>query len=89
MKNNDFDTYFNELCKKEKDKKEQKKDLFEKNIQPHIVYMDEDGNISKKKKKSPKSTSSKFSTFVYILGCIFGILYLINEILNHFSIYLF
>lgn len=89
MENKNFDSYFDELCKKEKNKKEQKKDIFEKNIQSHIVYVDENGNVSKTKNNSFKSSSNKLHTFIYILGCVLGILYLINEILNHFSIYLF
>lgn len=36
------------ICEDKRKQKEYKKQLFNRNIKPHIVYMDENGNISKK-----------------------------------------
>ena len=36
------------ICEDKRKQKEYKKQLFDRNIKPHIVYMDENGNVSKK-----------------------------------------
>ena len=43
-----LESELNRICEDKKRQKEYKKQLFNQNIKPHIVYMDENGNISKK-----------------------------------------
>lgn len=44
-----FEHELNRMCNEKHQLKEFKKSAFNHNIKPHIVYMDENGNISKKK----------------------------------------
>ena len=43
-----LESELNRICEDKKRQKEYKKQLFNQNIKSHIVYMDENGNISKK-----------------------------------------
>ena len=51
MAKKDFNEKFNEICNKEKQKKAKKQQKFNENIQPYLVYMDDDGNIYTKESK--------------------------------------
>lgn len=45
--NDKFNERFEHICQNEKQRKQRKKEVFEKNIKPHLVYEDEHGNIVK------------------------------------------
>ena len=77
MKNEKFDAWFDESCKERKAEKDKKKELFNKNIQPHIVYMDEYGKIYKKEEQQePKKKASNIEPFLkcVVTGMILALL---------------
>lgn len=61
MAKKDFDSEFNRICEDKRAQKEYKKNIFKRNIQPRIVYMDENGNIIKKQKNSYISSDKNYT----------------------------
>ena len=45
-----FDYEFDKVVYKKKKEKQQKKELFERNVKDHVVYIDEQGKLYKKNK---------------------------------------
>ena len=80
----DFNNYFDDLCKENKKEKERKKQVFNENVKPHIVYMDEDGKTYKDKDNKPtKRPSNKPSNnTIYYLLLFFFIICVLLEIMK-------
>ena len=76
MKKETFDTRFDEICKERKVEKEKKKELFNKNIQSHIVYMDEYGKIYKKDMSESQEKNTGLESFLkcILIGVILALL---------------
>lgn len=76
MKKESFDTRFDEICKERKAEKEKKKELFNKNIQSHIVYMDEYGKIYKKDMPESQKKNTGLESFLkcILIGVILALL---------------
>lgn len=83
MKNESFDKWLDESCKERKAEKEKKKEIFNKNIQSHIVYMDEYGKIYKKEKSEPEKGKTDFESVLkcVLIGIILALLiYIVYEL---------
>lgn len=83
MKNESFDKWLDESCKERKAEKEKKKEVFNKNIQSHIVYMDEYGKIYKKETPAPQKEKSSFESLLkcILIGVILALLiYIVYEL---------
>ncbi len=87
MKKESFDTRFDEICKERKIEKEKKKELFNKNIQSHIVYMDEYGKVYKKEMPENQKKTIYFENFLkcILIGIILALLiYIFYELIPVF-----
>ena len=65
----DFNEYLDDVCRENKQEKARKKQIFNENIKPHIVYMDENGKIYKKKQDKKWIKNSCFETSLRIVLC--------------------
>lgn len=65
----DFNEYLDDVCRENKQEKARKKQIFNENIKPHIVYMDENGKIYKKKQDEKRIKNSSFETSLRIVLC--------------------
>lgn len=84
MAKKDFNEKFNEICNKEKQEKAMKQQKFNENIKSHIVYMDDNGNITKEK---PKQQNNKNDITVgqAFLYCLLVIALVIYIYVNYFN----
>ena len=80
----DFNYYFDDLCKENKKEKERKKQVFNENVKPHIVYMDEDGKTYKGKDNKPmkKPSNKPSNNTIYYLLLFFFIICVLLEIMK-------
>lgn len=79
--NNDkFNERFEQICQQEKCKKERKKEIFNKNVNPYLVYMDDDGNIvknpPKQEKKKQGFTSHDVLVVLIVIIALVKLLYM-------------
>ena len=65
----DFNEYLDNVCRENKQEKARKKQIFNENIKPHIVYMDDDGKIYKKKQDKKQIKNSSFETSLRVVLC--------------------
>ena len=83
----EFNTYLDEVCRENKKKKIRKKEIFNNNIKSHIVYMDENGKIYKKKQQENKRFDENkiFPLKILLYSAIFALLiYIIYELVPLF-----
>lgn len=65
----EFNEYLDEVCRENKREKARKKQIFNENVKPHIVYMDDDGKIYKKKQDRKQIKNSNFEMSFKIVLC--------------------
>lgn len=87
MKNESFDKWLDKSCKERKAEKEKKKEIFNKNIQSRIVYMDECGKVYKKEMPENQKKNIYIENFLkcILIGIILALLiYIFYELIPVF-----
>mgnify|MGYP003301496665 CR=1 FL=1 len=84
MAKKDFNEKFSEICNKEKQEKAMKQKKFDENIKSHIVYMDDNGNITKDKPKHQKNKND-ITVGQAFLYCLLVIALVIYIYVNYFN----
>lgn len=85
----DFNEYLDDVCRENRREKARKKQIFNENVKPHIVYMDEDGKIYKKKQDNKQIKNSSFGVSLKIVLCsviLALLIYIIYELIPLFYI---
>ena len=65
-----FDYEFDKVVYKKKKEKQQKKELFERNVKDHVVYMDEQGKLYKKNKTETHEDEAGLKLVCFIIVVI-------------------
>lgn len=65
-----FDYEFDKVVYKKKKEKQQKKELFERNVKDHVVYMDEQGKLYKKNKNETHDDEAGLKLVCFIIVVI-------------------